>query len=102
MDTAAAAPAIRVAIEIGGSRAERTAPPAAASLPSGTEPMTRRTYYLAETDADALEAAVAVIHRTLRGRIPKHQILGAILTEGINGRDAITRRLKDDLRAELD
>lgn len=101
MNTAATAPAIRIAIEIGSSRVERTTPPTAPP-PGGPETMTRRTYYLAETDADALETAVAAIHQTLHGRIPKHQILGALLTEGITRRDAITQRLKDELRAELD
>lgn len=82
---------------------QRTSTAAAPRPPRGdAEGMTRRTYYLAAADADALEEAVAAIHKTLRGRVPKHHILGAILTEGLARRDAITQRLKDELRAELD
>lgn len=83
--------------------AKHTSTAAAQRPPRGdAEGMTRRTYYLQAADADALEDAVAAIHKTLRGRVPKHHILGAILNDGLARRDAITQRLKDELRAELD
>lgn len=94
---------------------EPAPPPAAAAAPakpaptsapqsgrSDAEGMTRRTYYLQAADADALEAAVTRIHKTMRGLVPKHRILGAIIAGGLDNLEFITQRLKDELLAGLD
>jgi hypothetical protein len=55
--------------------------------------MTRRTYYLPTDVADALAEVVDRIHHESRGRIPKHEVLAAVLTAGLVQADRIAARL---------
>jgi cell pole-organizing protein PopZ len=59
--------------------------------------MTRRTYYLPESAADALDDAVAKVQAATGGRTSKHEALAALITAGAAQADAIA----DDLRAAL-
>jgi len=59
--------------------------------------MTRRTYYLPQAAADSLEAAVSSIQESTGGRVPKHEILAALITAGTARADQVTA----DLRAAL-
>lgn len=61
----------------------------------------RRTYYLAEGDADALERAVTQICDALGGRVERHRVLGAVIAAGTAQADRITADLRAELRAEL-
>jgi hypothetical protein len=56
--------------------------------------MVRKTYYLPQTAADALAAAVDRIHYDSRGRIPKHLAMAAIIAAGIGHLDEIATQLK--------
>lgn len=64
---------------------------------SDAEGMTRRTYYLTATDADALEETVTQIYTQLNGLTPRHRILGALLSAGVNQRETITSQLRAEL-----
>lgn len=63
--------------------------------------MARRTYYYSAATADALTAAVDEISAQLEGRVPKHEIIDAIVATGVAHRDEIATRLADDLVARL-
>lgn len=63
--------------------------------------MARRTYYLTETDADEFEAAVERISEALKGRVPKHRIIGALLAPGLADVDGRINLLREELIAEL-
>lgn len=65
------------------------------------EGMTKRTYYLSEVDADALEATVDRLHDAVKGLAPKHRILGAIISRGLGEAEAIESELKNELIAGL-
>lgn len=58
--------------------------------------MTRKTYYLPESAADALADAVDRIHYDSRGKVSKHQALAEIIAVGVAQVDAIAARLLAD------
>ena len=61
----------------------------------------RRTYYLSQDSADALERAVEQIRTALGGRIDRHEVLGAVIAAGTAQADRITADLRAELRADL-
>jgi hypothetical protein len=74
-----------------GPRARRTEP----------EGMTRRTYYLADDAALALDAAVERIQRATGGNVSKHAALGALIAAGVEQTDAVLGKLRDELIRNL-
>lgn len=65
------------------------------------EGMTKRTYYLSEADAEALDGAVARLYDEMRGLVPKHRIIGAVIASGLADLDRIRGELRDELIASL-
>lgn len=63
--------------------------------------MTRKTFYLTETDAAEFEATVEQISAALKGRVPKHRIIGALLAPGLADIDGRINLLREELFAEL-
>lgn len=77
---------------------ESAPPPKKATTPRRTtEGMTRRTYYLTDADAEKLDSAADEIHAALKGLIPRHRILGALVTTGAENRVAIIEELRREL-----
>lgn len=64
---------------------------------SDAKGMTRRTYYLTEADADVFDNAADEIHTALKGLIPRHRILGALVATGADNRAAIIENLRREL-----
>lgn len=54
--------------------------------------MVRKTYYVSEQTAAALAAAVDRLYYGSRGRLTKHEALGAIVAAGLGQVDAIAAR----------
>lgn len=74
------------------------AAPAAGREPAG---MTRRTYYYSTEVADALAAAITDISARMEGRVPKHEIIDALISAGIDRRDEVAAQLAHDLVTRL-
>jgi hypothetical protein len=79
------------------------AAPARATRARRTEPdgMTRRTYYLADDAAHALDAAVERIQRATGGNVSKHAALGALIAAGVEQTDTVLGKLRDELIRNL-
>lgn len=63
--------------------------------------MTRKTYYLSDATAQAVEDAVASVQAALGGRFSRHEIIGAIIAAGTARTDAIVDELRDALLRDL-
>lgn len=82
---------------------EATGPARTPRRPPRSEPagMTRRTYYLPESAAEALAAAVDRIQAATRGQVTKHEALAAVITAGVAQADDVADRLRADLLRRL-
>jgi hypothetical protein len=59
--------------------------------------MVRQTFYVTTDAAAELKAAADRLSKELRGLVPKHRILGALITAGVRQADTVV----DKLRAEI-
>ena len=59
--------------------------------------MVRRTYYIAESDADALEQAVAEVVRAVGGTVPQYEALGALIRAGLRQQDEVVQALRKQI-----
>lgn len=75
--------------------------PAPASTSREPDGMTRRTYYVSTAAADALDAAVKKVKDATGGRVPKHEILAALISAGAGQVDAVGAQLRADLLRNL-
>lgn len=65
----------------------------AAARRRARESMTRRSWYTTTEAADAFEAAVEEIYLAHRTRVPKHQIIAALLAAAAEQAGDVERRL---------
>jgi hypothetical protein len=63
--------------------------------------MTRHTLYIAQDIADQLDAAAARLLNDLGGLVPKHRILAALITAGIDQAGEVRTNLRAELIADL-
>jgi hypothetical protein len=56
--------------------------------------MARKAWYVTQADADALDDVVNQVYIALGAKVPKHQIIGAIIRAGAGHADEITARLQ--------
>jgi hypothetical protein len=61
----------------------------------------RRTYYLPQSAAAALDTAVATIQAATGGRVTKHEALAALITAGTERAGAVADELKATLLRDL-
>lgn len=76
-----------------------TEAPAKKATKSRPDPagMTRRTYYLTTTDADALEAAVERVQTSTNNLVPKHKVYAAVFRHGTDHLDEAVTELTTEL-----
>lgn len=63
--------------------------------------MTRHTLYIARETAELLDAEAARLQNDLGGLVPKHRILGALITAGVNQAAAVSAELRAELLRNL-
>lgn len=63
--------------------------------------MTRRTYYLPEAAAAALDEAVATIRAATGDRVSKHEALALLITAGAERADELAEEARAALLREL-
>lgn len=78
--------------------AEASTPPPTTRTPAG---MRRHTVYIAATVADELDATAERLVSELHGTVPKHVVLGELITVGIASADEVARRIRARLIADL-
>lgn len=90
----------RVRDEADESAAEASATPPTSTTrtPAG---MRRHTVYIAAAVADELDATAERLVSELHGTVPKHVVLGELITVGIASADEVARRIRARLIADL-
>lgn len=80
------------------AEASATPPTSTTRTPAG---MRRHTVYIAAAVADDLDATAERLVSELHGTVPKHVVLGELITVGIASADEVARRIRARLIAEL-
>ena len=65
--------------------------PAPAPVPEARAAMTRRSWYVKTAAADAFQKAVDDIHHSTR--VPKHEVVAALLEAAVGQTDRVQRKL---------